>query len=114
MLLNLALIVPLAHAGLALATSLSAFLNAGMLLRGLLRAGVMRWQLGWLRFGLQLAAANLVMGLLLAGFVPEVSQWLNWGVWERAMAMGLSCMLGGGVYVAVLWLCGVRVHQLRH
>jgi len=114
MLLNLALIVPLAHAGLALATSLSAFLNAGLLLRGLLRAGVMCWQTGWLRFGLQLTGANLAMGLLLAGFVPEVSQWLSWGVWERAMAMGLSCMLGGGVYVAVLWLCGVRVHQLRH
>ncbi len=114
MLLNLALIVPLAHAGLALATSLSAFLNAGLLLRGLLRAEVMRWQPGWLRFGLQLGAANLALALLLAGFVPELSQWLSWTVWERALTMGLSCVLGGGVYVAILWLCGVRLQSLRH
>ncbi|MEH6824827.1 MAG: murein biosynthesis integral membrane protein MurJ [Motiliproteus sp.] len=114
MLLNLALIVPLAHAGLALATSLSAFLNAGLLLRGLLRDQVLCWQAGWLRFGGQLLAANLAMALLLVLFVPELSQWLSWGVWDRGLAMALSCTLGGGVYLAVLWLCGFRVRQLRH
>ncbi len=114
MALNLALIVPLAHAGLALATSLSAFLNAGLLLRGLLRAEVMRWQAGWLRFGSQLLLANLAMALLLLWLVPELQQWLAWGVWDRAQMMTLCCLLGGGVYVAVLWLAGVRLRQLRH
>tara|TARA_R110002094_G_scaffold140253_3_gene131262 strand:- start:191 stop:787 length:597 start_codon:yes stop_codon:yes gene_type:complete len=114
MLLNLALIVPLAHAGLALATSLSAFLNAGLLLRGLLRDGVMRWQAGWLRFVLQLSCANLAMAVLLVLWVPELSQWLSWSVWDRAMAMALSCVLGGALYVIVLLLLGVRLRQLRH
>ncbi|MEH6469643.1 MAG: murein biosynthesis integral membrane protein MurJ [Halopseudomonas sp.] len=114
MALNLALIVPLAHAGLALATSLSAFLNAGLLLRGLLRNGVMRWQAGWLRYVSQLLVANLAMASLLIVFVPELSQWLSWGVWDRVVTMALSCVLGGGIYVAVLWLSGVRLRQLRH
>ncbi len=42
--LNLIFIVPLAHAGLALATALSAFLNAGLLARGLRRQGVLIFQ----------------------------------------------------------------------
>ena len=45
--LNLALVVPLAHAGLALATTLSACLNAGLLLRGLVVRGVFRPRPGW-------------------------------------------------------------------
>ncbi|MEH6651030.1 MAG: murein biosynthesis integral membrane protein MurJ [Motiliproteus sp.] len=114
MALNLALIVPLAHAGLALATSLSAFLNAGLLLRGLLRNGVMRWQAGWGRFGSQLVVANLVMALLLLWLVPAVDQWLVWGVWERSKMMAICCLAGGAAYVAVLWLGGIRLRQLRH
>lgn len=39
--LNLILMFPLAHVGLALATSISAWLNAGLLLRGLVRRGLM-------------------------------------------------------------------------
>jgi putative peptidoglycan lipid II flippase len=114
MLLNLALIVPLAHAGLALATSLAAFLNAGLLLRGLLRDRVMRWQPGGRRFGLQLSCANVAMGLLLYFYVPELSQWQAWDAWERATAMALSCALGGAVYIVTLGLTGVRLRHLRH
>ncbi|MFP3442355.1 lipid II flippase MurJ, partial [Pantoea sp. SIMBA_133] len=50
MVFNLILIWPLAHAGLALATALSAFLNAGMLAWLLRRQGVLRFQPGWGRF----------------------------------------------------------------
>lgn len=114
MALNLALIVPLAHAGLALATSLSAFLNAGLLLRGLLRDGVMRWQSGWSRFVAQLVLANLAMAALLVWLVPALEQWLSWGVWERAQMMALCCVLGGGLYVVVLGMGGIRLRHLRH
>ncbi len=47
MVLNLILVWPLQHAGLALATSLSAFLNAGMLLIGLHRLGIYSLLPGW-------------------------------------------------------------------
>jgi len=62
---NLALIGPLAHAGLALATALSAFLNAGLLLKGLLKQGVFHFAPGWGRWLTQLVLANLSLGLLL-------------------------------------------------
>jgi len=52
MVFNLILVWPLAHAGLALATALSAWMNASLLLlRGLYREGVFRPLSGWGRFG---------------------------------------------------------------
>lgn len=114
MVLNLILIWPLAHAGLALATTLSAFLNAGLLLRGLLKEGVFTWQAGWLKWLSQVGLANLAMIgilLLLAGS-PE--QWLRFDMWQRVAHMAV--LVGGGatVYLLVLLITGMRLRHLRH
>ncbi len=114
MVMNLMLIVPLKHAGLALATSLSAFLNAGLLLRGLLREGVFQWQPGWGRFGLQLLLANASMGLFLVLFSGDTEQWIAWGLWSRVWHMTGLCVVGGGIYFLLLWLTGWRLSHLRH
>jgi peptidoglycan biosynthesis protein MviN/MurJ (putative lipid II flippase) len=47
MILNLVLVFPLAHAGLALATSLAAFFNASLLLFALLKTKIYRPSRGW-------------------------------------------------------------------
>lgn len=113
MVLNLMLIWPLAHVGLALATSLSAFLNAGLLLRGLIREGVFRWQPGWSLLLFRLLTANLVMAALLLYLSPAPEQWLGWGLYQRAWQMGLVVVLGAGVYGLVLLACGLRLRHLR-
>ena len=67
MVMNLAFVLPLlwyfnvGHVGLALATSASAWLNAGLLLRGLLKQGVFTWQPGWGAYILRLFAATSAM-----------------------------------------------------
>ena len=61
MLLNLILIYPFGHVGLAAATSMSAFLNAGLLLYGLLKIGVFKWQPGWWLVMFRLLAACLIV-----------------------------------------------------
>nr|WP_091361871.1 murein biosynthesis integral membrane protein MurJ [Amphritea atlantica] len=114
MVLNLILIWPLAHAGLALATTLSAFLNAGLLLRGLLKEGVFTWQSGWFKWLLQVGVANLAMIgflLLLAG---SAEQWLRFDMWQRVSHMAV--LVGGGatVYLLVLLITGMRLRHLRH
>src|SRR5690606_2838387 len=113
MVLNLLLIVPLQHVGLALATSISAFLNAGLLLWGLIRSGVFQWQPGWLRFSLQMLLAN---GLLVA-FVfymnPLTEQWFAWGVGDRVWQMTLICLGGVLIYFAALLASGLRLAHLR-
>src|SRR5690606_25873851 len=55
-LMNLAFIVPLRHAGLALAIGLASCLNAGLLFRGLRKRAIYMPQPGWTVFMLKLLA----------------------------------------------------------
>lgn len=108
MVLNLLFIVPLQHAGLALATSLSATLNAFLLYRGLRHAAVYEpsagWRWVWLRTGLACAA----MGGGLLYLVQGLDFWLQAGVWQRAGWLLGWIALGIGVYFGTLLLSGAR------
>ncbi|GGK83590.1 murein biosynthesis integral membrane protein MurJ [Amphritea balenae] len=114
MALNLALIGPLAHVGLALATTLSAFLNAGLLLRGLLKEGVFVWQKGWGAFLLKLLLANASMIGLLVWLAGTPDQWLAYDLWQRVAQMAILVLGGAAVYLIVLALLGMRAKDLRH
>ena len=114
MVLNLILIWPLAHVGLALATTLSAFLNAGLLLRGLLKEGVFVWQPGWAKWLLRMLLANGAMIGLLLLLVGTPEQWLAYDLWQRVMQMALLVGGGAGLYLLVLVLLGMRPRDLRH
>jgi putative peptidoglycan lipid II flippase len=114
MILNVLLIWPLAHAGLALATTLSAILNAGLLYRHLRRAEIYRPEPGWGRFLLQIIAASLVMGgglWLLAG---SLDWWLASGAWARVR--WLMILIAGGLasYTLMLLAFGMRPRHLLY
>jgi putative peptidoglycan lipid II flippase len=113
MVFNLILIFPLAHAGLALATALSAFMNAGWLLHGLIKQGVFKWQTGWLRWSMQLLFANALMAVVILLFAPVASDWLSAGLWQRVEWMFLLVAGAVLVYCASLILSGVRIRHLR-
>jgi len=114
MVMNLALIVPLQHVGLALATSLSAFMNAGLLLRGLLRDRVLVWQSGWGRFGMRLLLANGALVAVLLWWTAPPEHWLGWDLTERVLQLAELVIVGGVVYLVVLLLAGLRLRDLRH
>lgn len=110
--LNLALILPLAHAGLALATALSAWLNAGLLWRGLKKDGVYRFAPGWGRFLLQLLVANGAM----AGFILWADAgniWLEASAASRTQNMAVLVIGGVLVYGFALFASGVRLRHFR-
>lgn len=113
MVLNLALVLPLAHAGLALATSLSSYLNAFMLYRGLRREGVMEPQPGWGRFALKMLLANGVMVAFLWLLMGPYEQWLQWTTLQRSWHLAGLVVGGAGVYLGVLLLAGLRPRHLR-
>ena len=98
MILNLLLWGPLAHVGLALATSLSAYLNAGLLLYGLFRSGIYRPLSNWTGFLVKLILANATMVLSLIWSVPSLEQWLLWGFWSKMAWLLFYCIVGAGVY----------------
>lgn len=113
MVFNLALIFPLAHAGLALATSLSAWLNAWLLWRGLRKEGAWQSQSGWPRFLAQLAFANATLVAIILYLQPPVDQWLTAGGLQRSADMALLVVAGVGGYFVALALAGVRVRHFR-
>ena len=112
MVLNLLLVWEFRHAGLALATSLSAFLNAGLLFYGLRRAGVLVFSRGWQRFGLQVFVANGAMCGVLVLILPDQVVWLVMPFWERLGVMLLICAGGAATYAAVLQFLGFKFKQM--
>ena len=110
--LNLILIIPLAHAGLALATSLATFINAGLLYVFLRKKQVYQYSEGWRKFFAQIVSAALAMSLLLIFLVPEVKHWLTWDVYQRVYQLAIWIFLGAVTYISVLWLCGLRVRDM--
>ncbi len=103
----------LGHVGLALATALSAYVNAYLLYRGLRRAGVYQPMPGWRRVWVSYLLANLIMLGVLLGLVYLLADWRLLGWWQRAWQLALVCAAGGASYFACLWLLGVRASSFR-
>jgi len=101
-----------AHAGLALATALAAFINAGLLYYVLRKEQIFVLQAGWRGFLIKVALAALVMVLLLYFGSPPLEQWMAWGGWDRALWLFVWVMAGMASYFATLLLLGVRVKDL--
>jgi putative peptidoglycan lipid II flippase len=102
----------LSHAGLALATSVAAFVNAGLLLRGLLRNGVYRPGPGWGLFGTRVIAACIAMGAYLAWAADDLQTWTGLTTAQRALELTGSIGVAMLIYVAALWLVGLRPSHL--
>jgi putative peptidoglycan lipid II flippase len=101
------------HAGLALATSLGAAVNAALLFRGLRRDGSYVPAPGWRRFGLQLLTASAAMSLFLVATQGSAQAWLDAGFVWRVMHLALLIVGSVLIYFAVLWLAGFRPSRLR-
>ena len=107
------LIHPLAHAGLALASTLSSFCNVGILLWVLLRDKIYIPIEGWKGYGIRLLTANLVMAGFILWFCPDTSVWVEAETMFRIKYLAL--LIGGGMlaYFGGLWLTGLRGSHLR-
>lgn len=114
MVLNLLFVVPLhlywqlGHVGLALATSLAAYVNAGLLYRGLKRLDVYAPQPGFWSTLLRIAVAAVVMGFCVWWLAPALDIWAGWHWYQRALNILGICAAGVALYVAVLFLLGAR------
>ncbi|MEX2129956.1 MAG: murein biosynthesis integral membrane protein MurJ [Pseudohongiellaceae bacterium] len=115
MLLNIVLVFgfQMGHVGLALATSLAAFLNAGLLAIGLWRLKLMRFQAVWTGFALRLLVANTVMVIFLVWYMGEWQAWLEWDLASRLLQLTVLCSGGIIAYFGSLYISGLRIADLH-
>ena len=104
----------LAQVGIALATSLSGWLNAAML------GGVLRWRRHWIADqrlvsrALRMLAATVGMGVALWAALAVLGPLLTHANLKGVVALAGVCTLGGVVYAALGALFGiVRLTELR-
>ncbi len=113
MILNAILIWPLAHAGLALASSLGSWLNAFLLLWYLYKRQIYALQKHWRWFAVQMICANGVLGLVLwyLGGSPQIWFMHHWQ-WRFLHIIELT-VVGLISYFGVLYLLGMRWQHYR-
>jgi putative peptidoglycan lipid II flippase len=108
--LNLIFIWHFKHVGLAIATTISAFLNAALLYSGLRRLGLINfYNKDNALFLFRLTLATLIMTTLIYYFNPSMDWWLQIDSAQRVIRMISICLLGALSYFLVLALSGFNL-----
>lgn len=120
MIMNIAFVVPLVmldfeapHIGLALATSLSAYINAMLLYSGLRDANIFSPESGWLAWIFRIVIASTAMAAVVIWLNPDATQWSQWQIVERLTNLVMIIAAGALTYFTLLWLQGLRPNQLK-
>jgi putative peptidoglycan lipid II flippase len=104
------------HAGLALAISIAALVNALLLYRGLRRDGVIAKAAAWLRLLPKIVIASSLMALSIVQIQRTLDWWLDASILSRSGWLALCIGAGAVSYFVALLLMGVRPAQftLKH
>lgn len=120
MVLNILFVVPMVyldyeapHVGLALATSFSAYINAGLLYLTLRDKGIFTPLDGWMAWIFRTVIATAAMAAVVIWLNPDAIQWSQWSLGERLYKLVTIIISGAFVYFALLMLQGLRPDQLK-
>jgi len=114
MVLNLMLVFWLQHAGLALATALSSWLNAALLYVALRKEiNLTLSSASWIML-VRVVAATALMVLIIVWLQPLGEFWQLQDIWSRVIMLTKLVAVGIISYVFCLLLIGTRISQLKH
>ena len=111
--LALTLMWPLGHAGLTLATSLGACLNAVLLFWFLRRSGYFVPCAGWFMFVCKVLVALGVLAATLFWLAGPASFWLEAGLWAKVGRLAGIIVAAIAVYFGSLYLLGFRLRDFN-
>jgi len=112
MVFNLMFAIPYGYIGLAIATSLSATVNAFLLYWGLRKTGVYHLDRHATFLLLKMALAASLAGIGLYFFTPDFKQWLGFGLMQGIYYL-FSCIgLAAGAYFVLLFVFGLRPRHI--
>ena len=100
------------HAGLALASSVAAYLNALLLFRGLRNRQVYTPERGWMRLGIAVILACTAMGALLLFMTQDFDSWLQATAVLRVKNLALMIGFGVFIYIFTAMVFGLKTHDL--
>lgn len=101
------------HAGLALAISIAALLNAWLLFAGLRRDGVLILSDTWQRLISSILIASSLMCSCIIWMQHDLTWWLDTALLDRTLRLGIEIVLAASVYFAILFVTGVRPSHFR-
>lgn len=107
------LIMPLAHAGLTLASSISSYVNAAILIVLLIKRGIYKPREGWGKFILRLGLANFILAVFLINFGGKLEYWMNLTRLHRIGLLLGYVLVALILYLASLFIVGIRVKHFR-
>ncbi|MEO0367397.1 MAG: murein biosynthesis integral membrane protein MurJ [Pseudomonadota bacterium] len=110
--LSIALVGSLKHAGLAWAISIAAWLNAGLLWWVLLKRQIHQPTSDWWFYLLRITIAVAVMSGLLISLSPADQVWFDWTLAERVFNLSWIVAVGGLSYFLCLALLGLNPKML--
>lgn len=102
-----------AYVGLAIATALSAFVNAALLYRGLYQQGVYQMGRQTLWFIARLLVGVSIMSGVLIYLSPNQVQWIAMSLWEKTYILSGLILIGAITYLLSLFILGLRKSHLR-
>jgi putative peptidoglycan lipid II flippase len=97
------------HAGLTLATSIGACVNATLLFWFLRKGGTYRPEPGWFLFLCKVLVALGVLSAVLYTLSGPAAAWLEAGLWQRVGRLAIIMVAGAAAYFATLFLLGFRL-----
>ena len=113
MLLNIVFAIPFGYVGLAIATALSATLNAGMLWFGLYKSGVYQRQPQSVSVLLRIVCSGAVMVAALLYATPALNRWVELSSLDAILQL-VALIIGGAlVYLVSNVILGLRLHHFK-
>jgi putative peptidoglycan lipid II flippase len=110
MLFNLILVWPFDYVGLAMATSLSALMNALLLYVTLHKRGVYIASSQTVTLIIKIVFASALMGVIIFILNPIATYWVDFSLIDKIFELAKLILLGAAVFVVSLLILGVRKH----
>ena len=105
--------IPWAHFGLALATSLTAWIQAIWFYFRLRSEKAYQPNSRWLLFLTQVFFAAFTMALVLMFCTPEFDSWIAYSLWQRVFALSALIIPTTILFFIILWISGIRLKHFR-
>ena len=113
MVFNLIFAVPFGYVGLAIATTLSATMNAALLYAKLHELGVYRVSQATLYFLLKILISTVLMVISVLYLRPTIEVWLEWELADQVFQLAKLISISASVFLMSLLITGVRFDNLK-